>query len=155
MSNSQDRGALKQAIRDRMMALEAEELAAAKAHYDDFMRDSQLDDREGHDKDDIAVSRESADLAAAFDAPVQTHHAKIDVIENLDFALTDTVRPGAVVRFHDRSFIVAISTARFELDGVTYMGISTQSPIYKAMDGLQAGDSFAHNGVEYEIQDVL
>lgn len=155
MSNSQDRAALKQAIRDRMMALEAEELAAAKAHYDAFMRDSQLDDREGHDKDDIAISRENADLAAAFDAPVQTHHAKIDVIENMDFALTDTVRPGAVVRFNDRSFIVAVSTGKFDMGGTTYMGISTQSPIYKAMDGLQPGDSFAHNGVEYQIQDVL
>ena len=155
MTDVQDRAALKRAVCDRMMALEAEELAAAKSHYDAFMRESQLDDREGHDKDDIAVSRENADLAHAFDAPVQAHHAKIDVIENMDFSLTDTVRPGAVVCFSDRNFIVAISTSKFEVEGRTYMGISTQSPIFKAMDGLGAGDSFSHNGQEFEIQDVL
>ena len=69
------------------MSLEEQELATAQAHYDAFLKDSQLDDREGHDKDDIAASRENADLAAAFDAPVHAHHAKIDVIENTDFGL--------------------------------------------------------------------
>lgn len=155
MKTLQDRAALKQAICDRMMALEAEELAAAKAHYDAFIRDSRLDDREVHDKDEIAVSRENADLAAAFDSPVQTHHAKIDVIENLDFSVTDTVRPGAVVCMGDRNFIVAVSTSRFEVQGQTFMGISPQSPIYKAMDGLRAGETFRHNGQEFRIQDVI
>lgn len=150
-----DRAALKKAVHDRLMSLEEAELAAAIAHYEAFLRESQLDDREGHDKDDIAASRENADLAAAFDTPVQTHHAKIDVIENTDFALTDTVAPGAVVSFNGRNFIVAVSTTRFDVEGVTYMGISLQSPIYKAMAGLQAGDTFTHNGTEIEIEDVL
>lgn len=155
MSQSQDRAALKQAVHDKMMSLEAAELASAIAHYEAFMTEAKLDDREVHDKDDIVGARENADLAAAFDHPVQAHHAKIDVIENMDFSLTDTVGPGALVTFSDRSFIVAVSTTRFEVDGVTYMGISTQSPIYKAMTGLRAGDVFSFNGKETEIQDVL
>ena len=114
------------------------QLATAQAHYDAFLKDSQLDDREGHDKDDIAASRENADLAAAFDAPVHAHHAKIDVIENTDFSLTDTVQPGAVIKFNNRRFVVCVSTTRFDVDGNTYMGISMQSPIYLAMAGLQA-----------------
>ncbi|MEX0368147.1 MAG: hypothetical protein AB3N22_18935 [Ruegeria sp.] len=155
MSSEQDRAARKKAIHDGLMSLEAEELATAKAHYEAFMKDSRLDDREGHDKDDIAASRENADLAAAFDTPVQAHHAKIDVIENTDFSLTDTVGPGAVVIFDDRRLVVCVSTSRFDVEGETYMGISTQSPIYKAMAGLQAGDSFTHNGTEHEVEDVL
>lgn len=147
--------ARKKTIIDRLMSLEEQELATAQAHYDAFLRDSQLDDREGHDKDDIAASRENADLAAAFDAPVQAHHAKIDVIENTDFSLTDTVQPGAVIRFNNRRFVVCVSTSRFEVDGKTYMGISTQSPIYLAMAGLQEGDVFTHNGTEFEVEEVL
>lgn len=150
-----DRAALKQSIADRLMSLEAEELETAIAHYDAFLKDSKLDDREMHDKDDIAGAAENLELAAAFDHPVQAHHAKIDVIENTDFALTDTVGPGAVVILGDRRFIVAVSTARFDFDGDTYMGISLQSPIYKAMAGLEAGDSFTLNGRELEIEDVL
>ena len=75
MTAHTDPAARKKAIIDRLMSLEEQELATAQAHYDAFLKDSQLDDREGHDKDDIAASRENADLAAAFDAPVHAHHA--------------------------------------------------------------------------------
>ncbi|MBO9410008.1 MULTISPECIES: hypothetical protein [unclassified Ruegeria] len=155
MTAHTDPAARKKAIIDRLMSLEEQELATAQAHYDAFMKESQLDDREGHDKDDIAASRESADLAAAFDAPVHAHHAKIDVIENTDFSVTDTVKPGAVVKFNNRRFVVCVSTTRFEVDGKTYMGISTQSPIFLAMSGLQEGGVFTHNGTEFEVQEVL
>ena len=150
-----DPAARKKAIIDQLMALEAQELATAQAHHDAFQKESQLDDREGHDKDDIAASRESADLAAAFDGPVHAHHAKIDVIENTDFSLTDTVRPGAVVWLGDRHFVVCVSTTKFDVDGETYMGISTQSPIYLAMAGMRKGDVFTHNGTEFEIREIL
>ncbi|SFT97628.1 hypothetical protein [Sedimentitalea nanhaiensis] len=155
MSKTQDRAARKQAVHDKLMSLEAAELATAKAHYESFLKEAQLDRREAHDKDDIADARENADLAAAFDHPVQAHHAKIDAIENTDFSLTDTVRPGAVVSFNNRHFVVVVSTARFDCDGITYMGISTQSPIYKAIDGLQAGDAFSFNGREMTLDEVL
>ncbi|RBW53001.1 hypothetical protein [Ruegeria sp. A3M17] len=155
MTAHTDPAARKKAIIDRLMSLEEQELATAQAHYDAFLKDSQLDDREGHDKDDIAASRENADLAAAFDAPVHAHHAKIDVIENTDFSLTDRVQPGAVVKFNNRRFVVCVSTTRFEVDGKTYMGISTQSPIYLTMTGLQEGDAFTHNGTEFEVEEIL
>ena len=151
----QDRTTLKKTIADRLMSLEAEELSTAIAHYEAFLAESRLDDREMHDKDDIAGSTENLELAAAFDHPVQAHHAKIDVIENTDFDLTDTVGPGAVVVLGDRRFVIAVSTTRFEAAGETYMGISQQSPIYLAMKGLQAGDSFTLNGREMEVEDVL
>lgn len=150
-----DRAALKKSVHDCLMSLEEAELATAIAHYEAFLQNSQLDAREVHDKDDFVASRENADLAVAFDTPVQTHHAKIDAIENTDFSLMDVVGPGAVVKFGDRRFIVCISTTRFDVGGVTYMGISTQSPIYRAMAGLKAGESFSFNGRDLEIQDVL
>lgn len=155
MTAQTDPAARKKAIIDRLMALEAQELEAAQAHHEAFLKESQLDDREVHDKDDIAASRESADLAAAFDGPVHAHHAKIDVIENTDFGPKETVEPGAVVKLNDRHFVVCVSTTRFDVDGEIYMGISPQSPIYLAMAGLQKGDVFTHNGTEFEIQEIL
>lgn len=150
-----DRQALKTALRDRMLSLEAEELITAKEHYERFIAESKLDDREQHDNSDIAEARENADLAAAFDHPVKDHHAKIDVLENLDFAVTDRVQPGAVVGFGGRHVVVAVSTAQFELEGITYMGISPQSPIYKAMEGLEEGDSFVFNGKNVTLDEVF
>jgi transcription elongation GreA/GreB family factor len=150
-----DRSALKKAVHDKMLALEEAELASAIEHYRRFLSDARLDDREQHDNSDIAEARENADLAAAFDHPVHTHKAKIAAIEATDFGPAESVGPGAVVRFNDRSFVVAVSTTRFDCEGTTYMGISTQSPIYRAMAGLQAGDSFQYNGKTFEVQDVL
>ena len=150
-----DRTTLKQAICDRLMALEAHELAVAISHYEAHLSQSQTGDHDIHDKDDQVSARESRDLAAAFDAPVLAHHAKVDAIENTDFAVTDTVGPGAVVSFNSRHFIVCVSTTRFDVDGTTYMGISTGSPIYQAMAGLKAGNSFEFNGSDVTIEDVL
>jgi hypothetical protein len=155
MSEPKDRAARKQAVHDKLMSLEAAELSSAIAHYESYLQEARLGEGEVHDKEDIAASREYSDLAAAFDHPVHTHHAKIDAIENADFSLTDTVRPGAVVSFNGKHFVVIVSTSKFDCDGTTYMGISTQSPIYKAMEGLQAGDTFSFNGQEMTLDDVM
>lgn len=155
MSAQKDLAAFKQAIHDKMLALEENELATAIEHYERFLQEAVLDDREGHDNSQLAEARENADLAAAFDHPVHTHQAKIDAIEATDFSVTDKVRPGAVVVFNKRRFVVAVSTTRFDLDGKTYMGISVQSPIYKVIDGLRAGDTFVHNGSEITLDEVV
>jgi hypothetical protein len=155
MSTPRNRAAFKQAVQDKMLALEASELATAIEHYERFLRESVLDGREAHDTSQLAEARENADLAAAFDHPVHAHQAKIDAIEATDFSVTDTVRPGAVVAFNKRRFVVAVSTTQFELEGETYMGISVQSPIYKVIDGLQVGETFAHNGREITLDEVI
>ncbi|GHG84297.1 hypothetical protein [Pseudodonghicola xiamenensis] len=155
MSETAERAARKKVIVEQLMALEANELEEAEAHQEAFVKESILGAGEEHDTGDLAASRESADLAAAFDHPVMTHHAKIDVIENMDFAPTDVVAPGAVVSFGGKCLIVVVSTHRFDVDGVTYMGISEESPIYKAMAGLKAGESFTFHGKDITIEDVL
>lgn len=150
-----DRTALKTALRARMLELESAELASAQAHYTRFLAEAKLSEREQHDTSDIAEARENADLAAAFDHPVKDHHAKIDVLENLDFAVRDTIGPGAVVRLGKRRFVVSVATAEFDFDGATFMGISQQSPIYKAMEGLQAGEAFDFNGRSITVDEVF
>lgn len=63
--------------------------------------------------------------------------------------------PGAVVGFDTRHVVISVSTAEFEHAGVTYMGISPQSPIYKAMKGLEKGDSFMFHGKEVVLDEVF
>lgn len=155
MTSAGSKADLKQALRDKMLSLEEAELATAIAHYEAFLKEAKLDDREGHDNDELADSTENAELAMAFDHPVHTHQAKIAAIEATEFAVTDRVGPGAVVSFNNRHFVVAVSTTRFEVEGVTYMGISIQSPIYKAMEGLGEGDTFTHNGTDFELDEVF
>ena len=141
----------KTAIRDRMLALEHEELAAAREHYEAFLEGTHLAEGEGHDNEDMAQARMSLDLADAFDEPLHSHEAKITAIRSLDFGPKTEVGPGAVVGFNGRRFVVAVSTRKFECDGETYMGISVDSAIYKRIDGLTEGEKFVHNGTEMTL----
>jgi transcription elongation GreA/GreB family factor len=141
-------------LRDKMMALEAEELRAAREHYKAFLMDSRLAENEPHERDEMAAARAAADLAHGFDDPINDHEAKIDALEALDTGPSTEVGPGAVVTLNGRNFIVAVSTRRFDCGGVSYMGISQESPIYKKMAGLEAGERFDQNGIQIVIDAV-
>jgi len=51
--------------------------------------------------------------------------------------------------------VVSVATAEFDFGGATYMGISQQSPIYTAMEGLQAGEAFDFNGRSVTVDEVF
>lgn len=62
---------------------------------------------------------------------------------------------GSLVITNSMNFFVAASMGEFSFDGEKYFIISTQTPIYTAMDGKQAGDTFAFRGKNYKITEVL
>lgn len=144
----------KSALKTRMLELEHEELDHAIEHYEAFLRESRLGEGESHTRDDYASARVNADLAHAFDHPVHEHQAKIDLIESTDFGPRTEVALGAAVKFGGKRFVVVTSTRRFTVDGKEVMGISTESPVFKAMKGLSAGDSFTLNGREITLEEV-
>ncbi|PIE10272.1 MAG: hypothetical protein CSA72_09015 [Rhodobacterales bacterium] len=137
-----------------MLELEHDELDHAIEHYEAFLKGSRLDGREAHDRDEYAVARLNADLAHSFDEPVHEHQAKIELIEHTDFGPKTEVERGAAVKFNGRRFLVVTSTRRFTVDGKEVMGISMDSPVFKAMKGLSAGDSFTLNGREITLEEV-
>lgn len=142
-------------LRDQMLALEAEALETAREHYEAYLAESRLAENEPHERDEVAAARAAADLAHGFDDPIHDHEAKIAALEALDTGPSEVVEPGAVVTLNGRHFIVAVSTQKFDCGGETYMGISRESPIYKKMAGMAAGDRFEQNGVTMEIEDVF
>jgi transcription elongation GreA/GreB family factor len=50
--------------------------------------------------------------------------------------------------------VVAVSTEPFDYEGATLMGISPDSPVYKAAEGMQVGDVFEVNGKTWSIDDI-
>ena len=65
----------------------------------------------------------------------ETEHAEID--------------QGAVVITDSLRFLVAVS-AQFEVNGEPFVGISIAAPIFQAMQGKQAGDTFGFNGNDFK-----
>jgi hypothetical protein len=142
----------KAALKARMMALEEEDLAAAREHYEAYLSGTHLPEAEVHDPEDMAQARIAIDLADAFDEPIHGHEAKLAALRALDFGPKTVAEPGAVVGFGGRRFVVAVATRRFEVEGETYMGISPDSPIYRVIDGLSQGETFRHQGREMVLE---
>lgn len=61
---------------------------------------------------------------------------------------------GSLVITDKMNFFVAASMGDFDLDGKKYFIISTQTPIFEAMEGKEPGDSFSFRGRNYKIIDV-
>ena len=62
---------------------------------------------------------------------------------------------GSLVITDKMNFFIAASLGNFDLDGQKYFIISTQTPIYEAMDGKEPGQSFTFRGQTYKIKDVM
>ncbi|ELR71615.1 hypothetical protein C900_02423 [Fulvivirga imtechensis AK7] len=67
----------------------------------------------------------------------------------------NTVQPGSVVVTDKDIFFVSVSIERFEVEGLSVFGLSTESPIYQEMKGLKKGDVFSYKKTRYKISDVF
>ena len=69
--------------------------------------------------------------------------------------INETIQPGSVVVTDKNIFFVSASIEKFEVEGLTVFGMSTKSPIYKAMQGKRKGQKFSFNKEKYNITDVF
>jgi hypothetical protein len=72
----------------------------------------------------------------------------------LDKEIT-TVEFGAVVVTNKQKIFVSVGLGKIELDGELYYAVSPQVPIFQAMRGKKAGDTFTFNGQSFEIKEVF
>lgn len=62
---------------------------------------------------------------------------------------------GSLVITNQQNFFVAASIGEFKLEEDDFFIISAQTPIFKAMEGKEAGDTFEFRGRKYTITDVI
>ena len=65
------------------------------------------------------------------------------------------VEYGSIVETDKEIFFVSIGTDRMYVDGISFVGLSANSPIYQAMKGKSQGDLFFHDDVGYLITEVF
>jgi hypothetical protein len=145
----------KQAIKDTLLAQAREALAATEAHVADE-RATTIEDEAGvTGVDDVSQSDEAGDLHGLFVGTADQQREVIATIEALDVGPAETVRPGAVVEYGGDRFLVGVVAAAFEVDGVSYEGISADSPVAQAIEGKRAGDTFEVNGTSHTLDRVV
>ena len=144
----------KERLRAAMLALEEAELAHAREAYEEYLREAKLDRTEPVESGDQAQAEAAGELAAALDHPVHDHAEKLARLQEIDFGPKQSVAEGAAITVAGRNFVVAVSTTKFTCDGIDFMGISPQAPLYAALEGLGVGDVAEFNGRALEIEAV-
>ena len=67
----------------------------------------------------------------------------------------DTVAHGACVVTDRQKFFLSIGAGKFSVGNEVWFAISAQTPIYLAVKGRQAGDSFIINGQSQTIKEIF
>jgi hypothetical protein len=144
----------KEAVRARMLSLSETEFQQAKQGYAAFLESAMLDRTESARRDDASMAEAASELAEAFDQPIHTSAEKLAKLKGIDFGPKNHVAEGAIVNLNGRFLVVAVPTSRFVCDGQSFMGISTEAPIYRRMQGLREGDRFTFGGNRFTIEQL-
>ncbi|WP_407352101.1 hypothetical protein [Luteimonas sp. R10] len=136
----------KQRMRQVMLGLEADGLCTTMDAYREYFASARLDRSEPVEIDEHAQAVSARELAEAVDHPLHDHAENLETLRNADFGPKSVVEEGAVVRIGGRNLVVAVPTVTFVCDGEEFMGISARAPIFEAMQGKRAGESFCFNG---------
>ncbi len=144
----------KNKLKQSLITLEKHHIDESEMKYDAFLTGNLLDKTEVIDDDDQSHHRQSIEISDQLEEQAHVHADHLEVINKISFEETDVVGPGAVVSVNGRCMIVAVSKPVFTIDGRDFIGISTQAPIYKSLQGKKAGDSFHFNNQEFIIEAV-
>lgn len=144
----------KEAIRAALRAQIEADLAAANEYEAEERGAAELDPVDSYADDDVAHADEAAELANLAQYAIAGDRASLDALAALDVSPTDVVRPGAVVAFGGQHYLVGLVARPFEVDGVSYEGIATDSPVYALIEGLGAGATFSVNGTDHRLESV-
>lgn len=142
----------KQRIRQVMLGLEADGLNATLGAYREYFASARLDRSEPIEVDGHVQAVFARELAEAVDQPIHDHTDNLDKLRNADFGPKSVVEEGAVVRIGGRNLVVAVPTSAFVCDSEEFMGISACAPIFEAIQGKRAGESFCFKGMDMVIE---
>jgi hypothetical protein len=145
----------KNIVKARLLSLEEHELKDTRESYLDYVATARVDASEPFDDGALSQAERARFLSEALDGPVHELVAKIEILNHLDFSPKDKVEPGAVVKFANRYFVIAVATDAFSCDGHELIGISTSAPIYEEIEGLKTGEIFKFRGNDTVIQEVM
>jgi transcription elongation GreA/GreB family factor len=83
---------------------------------------------------------------------VEALQRDIDTLSNIDeIEPTEQIQLGDIIETDQGNFFVGAASDEFEVDGKKYRGISTDSPLFRALLGKQNGDTVEVNGNKFTL----
>jgi transcription elongation GreA/GreB family factor len=122
-----------------------EELKATGQQYADEQQDSGA----------RSMTEGTEEQAALMSEQLAMVVEEMEKLQRIDTASKhENVHLGTVVVTAQQRFFISVSVERFKVQGVEYFGVSTQSPLYKALEGKVLGDTVAVNNHSFKILDL-
>ncbi|MEM7574486.1 MAG: hypothetical protein AAF433_16400 [Bacteroidota bacterium] len=145
-----------QAHKQKIIAHLLEEKQAA---YQRMMQDqqSELDMAEevGEGEEDLYERGKIDQAMNRVEAKAQTLESlqeQVDLLANLDqIEPTEEIQLGDIIETNMGNFFVGVPAMEFTIEGKQYRGISTDSPLYHALQGKHQGDKVEVNGHSYDL----
>ena len=147
-------GTAKLRVKDALVAHLEEHLRATDAAMGREDSAARLDPDSTFSVDDQSQSDAAADLGGLYERVGERQHSAVARAQSLDFDPATEVGPGAIVVLDDDHYVVGVVSSPFDCDGVTYEGMTTDAPLYSAIKGLRAGDSFTFDATEHHVDAV-
>lgn len=79
----------------------------------------------------------------------------LEIIKSTQHMERDRPALGAIIDTNRGTFFISASLEQFVVAGTKFIGLSTKSPLYSAMDGKKKGNSFSFKGNHYKIKDIF
>lgn len=117
-----------------------------------------LGNEEAYDNNEMSQKNQASGEVSTLNDALSLANEEMSFLLRLKQSANDphkVVGPGAIVITDKAVFFVSVSIERFSVDGETFFGISTKSPLYLTMKGLPPGSIFQHNGIIYEVIDIF
>ena len=84
---------------------------------------------------------------------VEALQRDIDLLNGLDsIEPNDRLQLGDVIETDKGNFFVAVPEEEFTIDGVSFRGISTESPLFQALADTKTGESAEVNGTSFRLR---
>ena len=132
-----------------------EQISAAKAAMDDAQESA--NEHQGAIEDKFESFREACHIqrdmyARQLDELIST----MAVLKRINATkMSNEVAFGSVVQTELQNYFIGVSLGEIKMDGVSYYAISGMSPVFKAMAGKTAGESFNFREKDYKIEQIF
>ena len=117
-----------------------------------------LGNEDEYDNNELSQKSQSSTEINALNEALSLANEEMSILQSLESSISGehlSASPGAVVVTNRDTFFISVSIEQFELEGETFIGLSTKSPLYIAMRGKKKGDKFLCKGVTYKILDIF
>ena len=143
----------KTAITERLLAIKENAYHNLMSMQNKDLGEAKETQEEDHNLFEDGKVDQSINRVEARASVVEALSRDIDILSNIDsINETEEVQLGDVIETDQGNFFVAVASDAFEVNGKEYRGISTDSPLYKALRGKHDGDVVEVNGNKFTLK---